>query len=850
MNTKLYAGVAFAALLLPAAAFAQSTGSTDFESEDIVVTGSRTDDGVNGIKIPDGPKARVVLDQEFLAKQTPGNTVLDALNIVPGVNFTQNDPFGSSGGNIRIRGFDGNRVSLTFDGFPLNDSGNYAIYSNQQLDPELVDEINVNLGATDIDSPTASAAGGTINYRTLIPSETLSATLVAGYGDFDYHRVFGLIETGNLTSFGTRGFLSASTQSNDKFRGFGAIRKQQFNAGIYQPLGDNGDFVRVSGHYNENRNNQYRNVSINDMRDLLGATVVPANTTASPATPIVIGDFTNTQFDRVSNFENFASCTRQTPVNGTVQNDNDTSLAGGANNIANTGSCSNYYGLRVNPSNTGNVRANSRFTLTDKLTLTADASYQYTLAHGGGSTALAEDSARAKGSLTGSQGVDFNGDGDFIDTVRLFTPNITNTNRYTATASLRYDFNEDQRVRVAYTYDNAQHRQTGEWGYLDQVGNPEDIFSGRNGRPVLSADGFQITQRDRKSVALLNQVAGEYIGRFFDRNLTVQAGLRAPFFHRDLETYCPIQARDGFAYCSSQPIPNPTIPATGTQPYVIVQPGATFATSGNPVPLYAAYAQDYDYNAVLPNAGFTYRFDGTDLSMFGSYAKGFSAPRTDNLYRASFIDVKPEKTDSFDLGVRYNNRFIQSQLTGWFIRYTNRIVTSFDFDQGISFDRNIGAVRSYGFDGTATVRPASWFALTGIASYTHTEILSNVRTSGTAVAPTRGKQVPETPEWQFGGRADFNYGPVNVGVQGKWVDERFATDLNDVVVDSYTLIDLDARFSLEQYGLRRTSLQLNVRNLFDERYFSNITTQIRASDGPNVTVGYPRTFIGSVKFGF
>ncbi len=825
MNTKLYAGVAFATLLLPAAAFAQSTGSTDFESDEIVVTGSRADDGVEGIKIPDSPKARVVLNQEFLAKQTPGNTVLDALNIVPGVNFTQSDPFGSSGGNIRIRGFDGSRVSLTFDGFPLNDSGNYSIYSNQQLDPELVDEINVNLGATDIDSPTASAAGGTINYRTLIPSETLSATLVASYGDFDFHRVFGLIETGNLTSFGTRAFLSASKASNDKFRGPGGIRKQQFNGGIYQPIGSNGDFFRISGHYNENRNNFYRSVTVSDLRTALGSTVIPANAAASPANPIKI-DFSNSQFEIVNDLENDALCSTPTPVRGTAQ---------AANN------CSNYYGVRVNPSNTGNVRANSRFTLTDQLTLTLDGSYQYTLAHGGGSTTLLENSPRSRGGATTSAGVDYNGDGDTLDNVRFFTPNITNTNRYTGIASLRYDFTEDQRVRVAYTYDNANHRQTGEWGYLYSNGMPEDNFSGRNGRPVLTADGFTITQRDRKSTALLNQISGEYIGRFFDRALTIQAGLRAPFFKRDLETYCPIEARgSGFAYCTSEP-------NAGLR---IIAPGAPVPTTGA-TPYYAPFATTYKYDAILPNAGFTYNFADTNVSMFGSYAKGFSAPRTDNLYRAPFIDVQPEKTDSFDLGLRYNNRMVQSQLTGWYIKYKNRIVSSFDFDQGISFDRNIGAVESYGFDGTVTVRPASWVGLTAIASYTHTELLSNVQTAGTAVAQTKGKQVPETPEWQFGGRAEFNYGPLNVGVQGKWVDERFATDLNDVVVGSYTLVDLDARFSLEQYGLRRTNLSLNVRNLFEERYFGNISTQVDALSGnPNFSVGYPRTVIGSIKFGF
>ena len=42
MRTKLFAGVAFAALIVPGAAFAQSTGTQDFEGEtEIVVTGGR-----------------------------------------------------------------------------------------------------------------------------------------------------------------------------------------------------------------------------------------------------------------------------------------------------------------------------------------------------------------------------------------------------------------------------------------------------------------------------------------------------------------------------------------------------------------------------------------------------------------------------------------------------------------------------------------------------------------------------------------------------------------------------------------------------------------------------------------
>ena len=39
----------------------------------------------------------------------------------------------------------------------------------------MIGEVNVNLGTTDVDSPTASAAGGTVNYRTIVPDEELGA---------------------------------------------------------------------------------------------------------------------------------------------------------------------------------------------------------------------------------------------------------------------------------------------------------------------------------------------------------------------------------------------------------------------------------------------------------------------------------------------------------------------------------------------------------------------------------------------------------------------------------------------------------------------------------------------------
>src|SRR4051794_20192039 len=208
---------------MPAAAYAQSTGTVTTE-EQIVVTGARTKN-VGGVQVPDTTKAKAVITKELIERQASGQTILNVINLVPGVNFTNSDPYGSAGGNIRIRGFDGNRISLTFDGVPLNDSGNYAIFSNQQLDPELIEQVNVGLGVTDVDSPTASAAGGTVNYRTVLPTDKMGARLSGSVGDFSYDRMFGQFNTGVFTPWGTKAWISASHAKNDKFKGPGEINK-------------------------------------------------------------------------------------------------------------------------------------------------------------------------------------------------------------------------------------------------------------------------------------------------------------------------------------------------------------------------------------------------------------------------------------------------------------------------------------------------------------------------------------------------------------------------------------------------------------------------------------------------
>jgi hypothetical protein len=140
-------------LMMTGGAFAQSTGTQALEDiEAVTVTGQAQ--GITGIMKPiTVAKERSTITQDFINTQPAGQSIFEDLNKVPGFNFTNNDPYGNSGGDVRIHGFDGNHISFTWDGMPLNDTGNYATYTNQVADAEVIGSASVNQGTTDVTAP-------------------------------------------------------------------------------------------------------------------------------------------------------------------------------------------------------------------------------------------------------------------------------------------------------------------------------------------------------------------------------------------------------------------------------------------------------------------------------------------------------------------------------------------------------------------------------------------------------------------------------------------------------------------------------------------------------------------------
>lgn len=936
MRTKLFAGVAFAALILPTSAWAQSTGTVDFEeSGDVIVVTGRVDRGLGGVEVSDTAKAKGTLNQAFISRQTPGNSILDTINQLPGVSFQNNDPFGSAGGTLTVRGFDSTRISLTFDGIPLNDTGNYAVYSNQQLDPELIEAVSVNYGSTDVDSPTAAASGSTVNYRTRNPSDHFGVRVLGSAGSFDFMRIFGVVDTGVFTSIGTKAWFSASTASNRWFvNDFGKIRKQQYNAKVYQPIGDEGDFVAVSVNYNENRNNFGGSAPLRYDTNVFSQSTSAPNSAGNPG--LVTGALRTPGPNSTNRFplnmdEIPYHVTRCTVLPGGpgAQTSNTTVPTAPGPALGASG-CGTTFDERYNPSNTGSIRFNGRFTMAPGLVLTLDPSFQYVKANGGGTVdarEAANDIDPTGGfanctTVTSGAGVncqsgyyggkayaghDLNGDGDLLDIVNVLAPSQTQTMRFGVIAGLRYDISDTQTIRVGYTWDRGRHRQTGEVTYLQPNGFPTDVFATNN--PILGSAGQRLEKRDRLSYAIVNQISGEYRGEF--GGLTVTVGVRAPFLERDLNQNCFTSSSGGFVECGGNGTINAYLGAI--HPYTVNSNNIPTAATGAQAPWSPPQTRVYKYNAVLPNVGLTWKAN-QNFTAFFSYARGFQGPGTDNLYNAFYYPRNseqanpiPETTDNFDAGVRYVSSNLQVQVGPWFTRFTNRLASAYDPDTQSTFYRNLGRVDKYGVDANVDWAPIPEVLVHLFGSYLKSEIKENVvlgncpttlTTANTtnnctvAGAPiyalTAGKRESGAPTYTFGGRIQGSVGPVDFGIQAKRTGPRYLNDQNlpqiqctgslvnticptvantpttytgtrgiqytdyDAATPAYTLVDLDARVSLDWIGLnKKTYLQLNVQNVFNQYYvggFSGGATNLTTV--PFAQIGTPRTFIGTLNVAF
>lgn len=238
--------------------------------------------------------------------------------------------------------------------------------------------------------------------------------------------------------------------------------------------------------------------------------------------------------------------------------------------------------------------------------------------------------------------------------------------------------------------------------------------------------------------------------------------------------------------------------------------------------------RDDNGDAFVPFLGLVYKATET-LSLYGNYSRSFK-PNTELDDAGSTFD--PEEGRSYELGAKYDPLPGLNVNLALFDIEKKNVVTSQTVN-GVSLAEAAGKVGSRGLELDVTGRLAERWDLIGTYAYTHTEILNDPNDEGHRLADapkhtaslylTHHLNVPE------------QFGAWHAGTGARYIGERAANNANDFWLSSYTVADAFVRWEAPLFG-QTTSLQFNVDNLFDKRYYPSSTGSQLA-----VSVGEPRT---------
>jgi iron complex outermembrane receptor protein len=216
--------------------------------------------------------------------------------------------------------------------------------------------------------------------------------------------------------------------------------------------------------------------------------------------------------------------------------------------------------------------------------------------------------------------------------------------------------------------------------------------------------------------------------------------------------------------------------------------------------------------------------------------------------------LKPESSDTFELGARYNDSVFNGVIGVYYVNFHNRLLgvqTGAGIVGNPAILQNVGSVRSLGFEAAGDVRLGGGMTLFASYSYTGATYRENVITP-TAVIATKGKEVVDTPKHLLRGEVAYDSDAFFGRVGANYMSKRYFNYLNDRSVPGRVLVDATVGYRLDA-GLRAPlELQLNATNLFGKDYVSTIGSNGFGNSGDNQTLlaGSPRQIFVTLKAGF
>lgn len=774
-------GTCLAAIAVASPAMADEAADSagvPMEGGAIVVTGTRA------------TYNNAALSEELIADQPPIASALDLVDTLPGVQVQEGDAFGFDDWStaVSIRGFQTNldqqQVGITIDGMP-NGGSNYGGGSkaNRFIDTMNIRTVEVSQGTADIGSLSNEALGGTLNFVTSDPLDDMRVRLSGSVGDFEASRYYARFDTGLFLNDTAKAWFSYSHQeATDWIGGSAQNHRDNFAAKFIIDTP-----VKLTGYvsYDDAHEDNYDQV------------YSAAQYEYYPKTDGLTTDWTGVPYQDQA-YRRAWSTLRK-----------------------------NFFAY---------LKADT--TLFNALDLHASAYYHDMAGRGDWVPqyvvdVIADGAGNPESELTGNSTVD---GGSPLGTIYFVDANgVAMTPIEGCVGNLTYPYGGTTNPAYdpacyapgaigAQSYRHTHYRKDRKGGTLDAAWNAD-----LGGLENTLRGGIWYEDTNREEWRNWHNVIDTTVGpEYASLPYWTQYSRKYPqdtfkWFVQDTVKAGPVTAHVG----AKQFINHiERVDLFGETDNVRIKSKSDILLSGG--------------IQVEPIYG---------LNLFAGYAENFKS-LTDSVLEynnADFTSIDPETAENWEAGIRYQNGWFNGSATWFKSKFSNQVIfvpnsTSAGNDylgEGDGKFFNAGGIDSEGFELLANVRPARGLNLYGAYTY----IDATYRGTGNAdldaeQGVTPGNRVAGIAKHMWVLSGSYNYGPVTLGITGKYTGDRFVNADNSWTAANYFLTDLNISVKGEALSdsLKALDFALTVNNLTDENYLGGIS-------GGYAWIGAPRTMV-------
>lgn len=280
------------------------------------------------------------------------------------------------------------------------------------------------------------------------------------------------------------------------------------------------------------------------------------------------------------------------------------------------------------------------------------------------------------------------------------------------------------------------------------------------------------------------------------------------------------------------------------------------------------------HSALLPSFGLGYKFSKqveTYLNYGRNYMRPYAYMPTFNAYtryRQEFLannftyeDIiggyDMETSDNFDLGVIFNHKKVKINANVYYSKQKDVLVNVVSPLPNVkaSYNQNVGKLTAYGAELETYINLNRNFTVFVHPSYTKMAYDNNIErmmNGKKTVVELKGNQSPATPEFMLKTGVLYNYKGFRFNSILNYTGERYGDALNKFKVPDFTVVDASLSYN-HNFGktIKSISVGMEFKNVLDRKYIGVISVWDDAQEGrASYSVGFPRTYLGSLKINF